>query len=85
MVEYTWPTDGAEIDSIMLLQLVHAIWRHIPSSLLECFTAPIKMCVIELEASLYCRQLIQDLDSGFGDFCTDTISWNGSYFEGLCT
>lgn len=83
MVKHTWPTDSAEIDGIMLLQLVHAIWRHIPSSLLVCFAAPIKVGVVEVEASIYSSQFVQDLDGGLSDLGANAIAWDGSDFESL--
>jgi hypothetical protein len=85
MSKNTWPTDSTEIDGIVLLKLSHSIRRHVPSSLLVCFTTPIKVCIIEFEASVDFSQFVQDLDGGSCDFRAYAIAGDGSDLEGLHT
>ena len=48
---FTGPADGSKVDGIVLLELVHIVWWHIPPPLLVGFAAPVKRLPLELEGS----------------------------------
>ena len=76
MIGHVGRADGAEIDRIVVLDLLAAVVRHHAAGLAIKVRAPVERVEGEFECALALGERLQDLEAGRNDLVADPIAGN---------
>jgi hypothetical protein len=68
VVGHVWPAYCAEVYGVEFLELLEAIWWHVPPAFEVVLAAPVECCEVEFEGFERVGEYIEDLDCCIRDY-----------------
>lgn len=71
------PADSTKVDRIVLVELLHAVFGHVPATFQVRFAAPVEGCPFEGETAVGFGEGVKDLGGSVGNVNSDAVAGNG--------